>query len=54
MKASELIEKLQAIINEYEDAEIYSYADYEYVRSVEYEKDGAMGTGNAGPVIVLS
>jgi hypothetical protein len=54
VKASEIIEKVQAIIDEHGDLEVYSYCDYEYVHSVEYQEDGAMGTGNSGPVILLS
>lgn len=54
MKASEIIEKVQAIIDEHGDLEVYSYCDDEYVQSVEYQEDGAMGTGNSGPVILLS
>ncbi len=54
MKASEIIEKVQAIIDKHGDLEVYSYCDYQYVRSVEYCEDGAMGTGNSGQVILLS
>lgn len=54
MKASEILEKVQAIIDEHGDLDVYSYCDYEYVESVEYCEDGAMGTGHPGPVILLS